>query len=140
VPSLAPSPATAIRPLPLLLIPLYEIAYAFPLKIAQIRHDSGLRQLLQERNSLFSRYIGETGSRVEVSFEQLLNVYLSVLLCIRSYRFWNGSFRPKLPFVFSEMDGTICEGFANGNGSCSKVLAVSKGCGGRSIFITPFET
>jgi hypothetical protein len=49
-------------------------------------------------------------------------------------------FSSKLPFVFSEIDGTICEGFANGNGSYSMVLAVSKGCGGRSIFTTPFET
>ena len=63
LPSLAPSPATAVRPLSLLLIPLHEIAYALPLKIAQIGHASGLRQLLPKRKSLFSRYIGEIGSR-----------------------------------------------------------------------------
>ena len=62
LPSIDPASTAAVRPLPLLLIPLHKIAYAFPLKIAQIRHASGLRQLLQERKSLFSRYIGETGS------------------------------------------------------------------------------
>jgi|SRR5580658_9287962 hypothetical protein len=65
---------------------------------------------------------------------------LGGLGCSFRFRFWNGSFRPKLLFDFSEIEGTICEGFANGDCSYSKVLAVSKGCGGRSIFTTPFET
>jgi hypothetical protein len=54
--------------------------------------------------------------------------------------FGTALFVQKRPFVFSEIGGTICEGFVNGNGSYSKVLAVSKGRGGRSIFTTPFET
>jgi hypothetical protein len=49
-------------------------------------------------------------------------------------------FVQKSPFVFSEIEDTVCEGFANGNGSYFKGLAVSKGCSGRSIFTTPFET
>jgi hypothetical protein len=52
----------------------------------------------------------------------------------------NGSFRPKLPFVFREIEGTIREGFAKGNGSYCRVLAVLKGRRGGSIFDTPFET
>jgi hypothetical protein len=59
---------------------------------------------------------------------------------IITYSLWYSSFRPKLPFVFSEIEGTICEGFANVNGGDSKDLAVSKGCGGQSILTTPFET
>jgi hypothetical protein len=42
-------------------------------------------------------------------------------------RVWNGTFRQKLPFVFSGVEGPICEGLVNGNG-------------GQSIFATPFET
>jgi hypothetical protein len=52
----------------------------------------------------------------------------------------NGSFRPKLSFVFSEIEGTVCEGFANENDCYCRVLAVSKGRRGGSIFDTPFET
>jgi hypothetical protein len=66
--------------------------------------------------------------------------FLYMLICNLRYRFRNDSFRPNLPFVFREIDGTVCEGFANGNGSYSRVVAVSKGCGGRLIFTTPFET
>lgn len=47
---------------------------------------------------------------------------------------------PKNVVNFVEIEGTICEGFANGNGSYCRVLAVSKGRRGGSIFDTPFET
>ena len=49
-------------------------------------------------------------------------------------------FSSRIIFRFNEIDGTICKGFSNGNGSYSRVSGVSKGCGGRSIFTTPFET
>jgi hypothetical protein len=33
--------------------------------------------------------------------------------CPTRYTLWDSSFRPRLPFVFSDIEGTICEGFAD---------------------------
>jgi hypothetical protein len=36
--------------------------------------------------------------------------------CFTTPRFWNGTFRANLPFIFSEIEGMIGEGFPNNNG------------------------
>jgi hypothetical protein len=78
-----------------------------------------------------------TGTRTEI-FRGLGRVWAG-RGCFSRYRFWNDTFRSKLPFVFSEIEGPIYEGFANGNGSYSRAVAVSKGCGGRSVFNSPLK-
>ena len=55
-------------PLPPLLIPLHKVPHAFPLKITQISHASGLPQLPPECKHLFFRYISETGLEPVINF------------------------------------------------------------------------
>ena len=64
----------------------------------------------------------------------------SGIFCATTLTFWNGRFRASLPFVFSEIEGMICEGFPNSIGGDLGGSAVSKGSRRRSMFNTLFET
>jgi hypothetical protein len=69
-----------------------------------------------------------------------LGSVLSGFCCAITLTFWNGRFRASLPFVFSEIEGMICEGFPNSSGGDLGGSAVSKGSRRRSMFNTLFET
>lgn len=60
---ITPAPASSVRPLSKFLIPLHERPDILPLPCKQIGHVSYLQPIQSPRKGLFTRYIGEMGSR-----------------------------------------------------------------------------
>lgn len=60
---ITPATTTTVRPLPNFLIPLNERLDVLPLRFIQIGHDFYLQSIRTKHKCLFTRYIGEMGSR-----------------------------------------------------------------------------